>query len=240
MTLTTSLPQRQADRARGRNRSRLRTTLVVLVVAALLASGGWLLLGSDALAVRDVQVVGVDRLTVEDVRTRAAVPAGTPLARVDTGAVEERVLGLAAVRTVAVERRWPRTVRIVVRERAPAATLARGSSWVLVDPTGVEFAMVARRPRGLPVLSGPTDVRRRDLRAGLAVLTALPVPVAAQVREVRVGDPEEITLRLSRGRTVVWGSAERPDRKADVLTVLLSRKADVYDVSAPDTPTTRR
>ena len=49
-----------------------------------------------------------------------------------------------------------------------------------------------------------------------------------------------VTLRLTRDRTVVWGSPERGDRKATVLTALMSRRADVYDVSAPDAPTTRR
>ena len=46
-------------------------------------------------------------------------------------------------------------------------------------------------------------------------------------------------MQLTRGRIVVWGSTERGERKAAVLAVLLARKARVYDVSAPDAPTTR-
>ena len=76
------------------------------------------------------------------------------------------------------------------------------------------------------------------LRATLDVLDALPVQVRAQVREVRAASLEQVTLRLTRGRTVEWGSAERSERKAAVLAVLLTRKARVYDVSAPDSPTT--
>ena len=72
------------------------------------------------------------------------------------------------------------------------------------------------------------------------MLDALPAEVRRQVREVRAAGLESVTLRLSRGRSVMWGSTERGDRKADVLAVLLSRKASVYDVSAPDTPTTRK
>jgi cell division protein FtsQ len=39
---------------------------------------------------------------------------------------------------------------------------------------------------------------------------------------------------------VLWGSVDRGARKAAVLAVLVTRRAAVYDVSAPDAPTTRR
>jgi cell division protein FtsQ len=45
---------------------------------------------------------------------------------------------------------------------------------------------------------------------------------------------------LTRHRTVVWGGGDRSARKAAVLAVLLHRKARIYDVSAPDAPTTHR
>ena len=72
------------------------------------------------------------------------------------------------------------------------------------------------------------------------MLEALTPAVRDQVREVRAAGLEQVTLQLRRGRTVEWGSVERSDRKAAVLAVLLSRKAKVYDVTAPDSPTTRR
>lgn len=240
MTVSTSLPDRAAQRGRARRRSRLRATLVVLVMLGLLAASGWLVLGSSALGVRTVQVTGTERLTAVQVREQAAIAPGTPLARVDTDAVARRLRSLPPVRQVEVVRRWPRTVEIAVRERTPAAVQARGSSWVLVDRSGVAFAMVSRRPDGLPLVSAPVDAGRPAMRAALDVLDVLPVPVRDQVRQVRAADAEHVTMRLSRGRTVLWGSTERSDRKAAVLAVLLSRKASVYDVSAPDTPTTRK
>ncbi|MGH8940816.1 MAG: cell division protein FtsQ/DivIB, partial [Actinomycetes bacterium] len=158
--------------------------------------------------------------------------------------VVRRLSVLAAVRSVEVGRRWPHTVEITVREREPAAARAMGSSWVLVDRTGVVFAAVDRRPKALPLVGAPPDAGRRELRAAMDVLDVLPAPVRQEVREVRVGASEQptpqLTLRLSRGRTVVWGSPERGERKAAVLAVLLTRKASAYDVSAPDTPTTRK
>jgi cell division protein FtsQ len=240
VSLSTSLPDRVAERGRARRRSRLRGVLSVVAALAVVAAAGWLVLLSSALGVEHVRVTGVDRLTPAQVQQAAAIEAGTPLARLDTEAVAERLAALAPVRTVEVDRRWPRTVEIAVRERTAAAVQARGPSWVLVDRSGVTFATEPKRPRGLPLVSAPVGAGAPALRAALDVLDALPPSVADKVREVRATDREHVTLRLRKDRTVVWGSTERSERKAAVLAVLLTRRAAVYDVSAPDTPTTRK
>jgi cell division protein FtsQ len=170
----------------------------------------------------------------------ADVASTTPLARVDTDAVARRVAALQAVRNVSVSRRWPRSVQIVVEERVPAAVQRSGSSYLLVDETGVAFDTVAKRPKGLPLVTAPAAAGEPAFRAALSVLTAVPDSVRRQLLEVRAASPEQVTLRLTRDRIVVWGSPERGARKATVLTALMSRKAGVYDVSAPDAPTTRR
>lgn len=240
MTVTTDLGGRLAERGRARRRTRLTVTLSVVALLALLGAAGWLLLRTGVLGVHDVEVTGTARLDPGEVRSVAAIEAGTPLARLDTGAVADRLRRLPVVRAVDVERSWPRGVTIRVRERTAAAVQARGQAFALVDREGVEFAQVQRRPAGLPLISAPVDAGPPALRAALDVLDQLTAPVRGQVRQVRAATAEQVELRLTRGRTVLWGSTERGARKAAVLAVLVSRKARVYDVSAPDTPTTRR
>ncbi len=241
MTVSTSLPSRAAERVRARRWSRLRTLLVLLALLVLIGVATWVLLGSRLFGVSSVVVSGTSRVGVVQVTDLAAIPSGTPLARVDTAVVAARVERLPAVRSVDVRRDWPRTVRIVVHERVPAAVRARGSGFVLVDRTGVVFDEVDRRPDGLPLVSAPVDAGAPALRAALDVLDAVPAGVRSKVRSVRATDPEDVTLRLTRGRTVVWGSTDRSARKGAVLAVLMTRKAaKVIDVSTPDAPVTRK
>jgi len=214
--------------------------LLLGAIGLAVAASGWLVLGSSVLGVAEVEVTGEARLSARQVTEQAAIRPGTPLARLDTAAVAARLTALPVVARVEVVRRWPRTVQIRVRERTAAAVQPRGSTWSLVDRSGVVFATVARRPKGLPVVSAPVDAGPSALRAALDVLDAVPVRVSDQVRQVRAADSDHVTMRLSRGRTVLWGSTERAARKASVLAVLLTQKASVYDVSAPDTPTTRK
>jgi cell division protein FtsQ len=229
--------------------SRRRLALAMLLVSALAVSSAWVLLRSGAFAVTAVEVAGTARLSPAAVVAAAKVDFGTPLATLDTDAVATQVRTLPAVRQVEVVRRWPRTVEIAVQERQPAAVRRDGRSYLLVDTSGVAFARVDKRPKGLSLISAAprvdaagrsTPPDRSALRACLSVLATLPEPLRRQVVEVRAYGPDDVTLRLTRGRAVIWGTPERGARKATVLAALVTRKARVYDISAPDTPTTRK
>lgn len=239
----------EAPLRRLRNRWRRPAAVLVLVLVAISVSGGWLMLGSGAFEVRDVEVAGTARLDPDVVARTASVGRGTPLVTLDTDAVTRRVQKLPAVRQVEVSRRWPRTVQISVVERQPAALRRDGRSFLLLDSEGVIFGSVRRRPKGLPIISVPLRLQasgrlgapdRRALRATLSVLSALPADLRAQVLEARSTADGHVTLKLTRKRLVVWGEAEDGDRKARVLTALVTGKAKVYDISVADTPITRK
>jgi cell division protein FtsQ len=215
-------------------------TVAAAVVIAAGALAAWLLLWSSVFGVRSVQVSGTGRLSRGEVLAAAAIVSGTPLARVDTGAIEARLRALPVVAAATVTRNWPSGVAITVRERTPAAVRLRGSTYVLVDRTGVSFAEVGHRPRSLPLVIAPPKAGTQAVKAALDVLDAVPRSVHRRVISVRAATPEDVTLHLTHDRTVVWGSPQRTQRKAAVLAVLMTRKAAVYDVSAPDNPTTTR
>lgn len=215
-----------------------------VAAAAAGAAGAWIVLGSPVFGVTQVSVEGTQTVAPHAVRAAAAVVPGTPLARVDTDAVADRVAGLARVADVAVVRRWPRTLAVVVEERAAVAVVRERADGAparlrLVDGEGVAFARVADPPDRLPRLEADGKDPQQSLQAALAVLDALPAPLARQVRVITASTPDDVTLELDDGPTVVWGSADRSERKALVLGAIMRRPADVYDVSAPDVPTTR-
>jgi cell division protein FtsQ len=244
MTAPGSLADRVGQRLRQphdrRRPSRIVVMLAALGTAVLLGFAAWVLLVSSVFGVAHVQVQGIARVGETEVVDAANIAAGTPLARLDTAAVAARVARIPAVGRVDVLRDWPRGVTIVVHERVPAAVRERGSGFVLVDRTGVVFDQVAKRPKGLPLVSAPVSAGAPALRAALDVLDALPPSIRGQVRSVRAASPDEVTLQLTHRRTVIWGDTGRGARKGAVLAVLLTRKAASYDVSVPDAPTTRK
>jgi cell division protein FtsQ len=209
-------------------------------LATLLGAGGWVVGWTSLLGVRTVAVTGVRTVPAGDVLAAAAVARGEPLARVNTGAVARRVGAIPGVARVAVTRSWPCTVRIAVTERRGVAVVSRaGTSW-LVDGGGTVFQRLETVPAGLPRLEvrdvGPDDPATR---AGLSALAALAPAVRAQVRVVTAGTPEAVRLRLSGGRTVVWGDTGDAAAKAQAMRALLGRPGRTYDVSTPEVVTVR-
>jgi cell division protein FtsQ len=215
--------------------------LVTLVCIGLVLVGvlAWVGYGTSVLGVREISVSGATIVDPDEVRAVAAVPAGTPLARVDTDAVAARVARLAPVASVKVSRSWPGTLVIDVTERVAAAAVATPAGFVVLDPSGVAFQTLPTAPAGVVALKvaapGPSDPATL---AGLHVLAALTPQLRAQLTAVAAPSPTAIRLELGGGRVVIWGGADQSDVKARVATALLPRPGKTIDVSAPEVATT--
>ncbi len=214
-----------------------RRVLAVLVVLALVAGAVWLLFFSSVLAVKGEEVRGVEVLTAAQVEQAADVPHGGPLATVDLTAIEDRVEGLAAVASVHASRAWPDQVRIDVTERKAVAVVSWEGEWRGLDRTGVLFRTYAEQPTGLPVVTMSAATPVEALAEAAGVVQALPSDILGRVDHLEVESIDQISLELTGGATVVWGSADQSEDKAAVLEVLLKQKASVYDVTAPGRPT---
>jgi cell division protein FtsQ len=215
-----------------------RRVVALLLLMALMAGAVWLFYFSDVLAVKDVEVQGTRTLSGEEVREVAAVPSGLPLARVDLDAIRARVEALAVVRDADVTRTWPDGVLVDVEERVAIAVIEIGGRTRGMDAEGVVFRDYPKPPPGMPQVRTSTGTRSDALREAALVVEALPTEISRRVDHVEVATIDQISLVLREGKTVVWGSAEESDAKAEVLAGLLQQPARTYDVSVPAQPTT--
>ena len=214
-----------------------RRILALVLTVGATAGAVWAVYFSTLFAVTAVEVVGAEVLDVAEVRRTAAVERGRPLATVPLDAVAARVEGLAPVEVVDVSRSWPHTVRIEVVERSAVAVVIRDTVVRGLDDDGVLFRTYPAPPEDLPVVRVTAGTRTEALAEAAQVVDALPADLARRVDHHAVDTVDSISLQLRNGRTVFWGSADASQDKADVLEVLLRRKARVYDVSVPGQPT---
>ncbi|MFE9672808.1 cell division protein FtsQ/DivIB [Streptomyces sp. NPDC006259] len=235
---------------------RLRTIIIIALAVVLLGAGStWLLYGSEWLRLKHVSVSGTAVLTPAQVREAAAVPVGSPLVSVDTDAIEQRLRErLRRIDSVEVTRSWPDGIGLEVTERTPVVLVRKGRDFVEVDEEGVRFATVSQAPEGVPLLesapspssSAAASLRRfgegRLVREAVRTVRALPPSVARATRVVKVRSYDDISLELSGGRTVAWGSAEDGAAKSRTILALMKASPDArhFDVSVPTAPASAR
>ena len=215
-----------------------RSVLVIALVCLLVGGGVWAVWFSSWLAVDSVDVRGADTVSADDIRERADIATGEPLAQVDLAQAEARVGSLAVVKTVDVRRQWPDRILVSIEERVAIAVVDIGGRLRGMDAEGVVFRDYKRPPPGLPRVETSIGTTSEALREAAAVISALPGSLTLIVDHVKVETVDQISLVLRDGRLVIWGSSADSATKAKVLEELLKTPAAVYDVSVPSRPTT--
>ncbi len=217
-------------------RRTLRAHPRALLLAALLAAvltGGWL-------AVRDLSLFAVERVTV----TGATGPDG-PAVRaaladaarsmttlhVDGGTLDDAVARHPSVRSVEVDRDLPDALTLRVVEHHTVAAVSVNGRRVPVTASG-RVLDGARAAGDLPVI-GPAHQHARLVR----LLAAAPEPLRRRGRRAYLGE-NGLTLAMRDGPTLYFGRSDRLEAKwaaaASVLADPASGGARYVDVSVPE------
>jgi cell division protein FtsQ len=210
-------------------------------VLCLLAGGAWMVEFGPVLVTRSVRVQGVPLGEVSNIVSRAGVPMGTPLAKVDTLAIARRVIATPTLAEVTVSRSWPSTVVISASPRVPVLAVTDPQGHVqVVDSQGDPYATVSAPPKGVPLINTvESPPSKESMRAAISVLQSLPSGQRGAVTDVAVLGANMVTFKLG-AVSVVWGGASEPQLKVEVMTALLRVKGvGTIDVSAPNSPVTR-
>lgn len=244
------IAERRAAVRDDRRRGRLRRTLWVLVLLALV--GGLVAIERSALVgLEEVTVGGVERLDPDEVRAAADLELGTSTLRLGLREATARVEALPLVQRAEGRRTDPLTVHFEVVERRPAL-LVRGEEVArFLDREGVVIDEVSAAQReahaGPEIVLGttppPVGGRVGDAPAlanAHATWRGLSGPLRAQVVRYRAAGPSELTLELRTGIDVRFGRAERVDEKVRALGAILEDIDDTpiatIDVRAPTAP----
>ncbi|KDF01818.1 cell division protein FtsQ [Mycolicibacterium aromaticivorans JS19b1 = JCM 16368] len=230
----------EAPKPLGKRTVRGLRLFIWLIVLVIISVGlGLILYFTPVMSARSLVITGIGAVTREEVVDAAKVQLGTPLLQINTDQVADRVAGIRRVASARVQREYPSTLRITIVERIPIVVKDYPDGPHLFDKDGVDFA-TAPPPPGLPYIDvdkpGPSDP---PTRAALEVMTALRPEVVGQVSRVAAPSVASVTLTLTDGRTVVWGTTDRTEEKAEKLAALLTQPGKVYDVSSPDLPTVK-
>ncbi|WP_256840692.1 cell division protein FtsQ/DivIB [Ornithinimicrobium cryptoxanthini] len=203
-----------------------RIVAVLALVAALVGGVVFLFGWSTAFVVEEITTAGADGEVAELAQANAGVPIGRPMARVDTDAVEERVLQDLRVASVDVGRSWPSTLTLELTLRQPALVVRQSGlrGVLLADAQGVVYDTADEAPEDLPTVSAPKgDLEPAHLQAALTLPAALPAAVARKADDLRLDAAGRLQFTVG-SVTVRWGDGTNAELKGRVLKGLLEQE----------------
>jgi cell division protein FtsQ len=235
-----------AQRRAGRTRWIVGIVAVVAIVAGCVA-----VYRSPLFAVKRIEVLGAVHVGQQTVVRLARVPADATLIRFPADGVADRVAKDPWIASVTVSRLFPDGMRIRVVERVPVAMVDSGSTFWLIDRTGMVIAKKSTEQTATAVVV--RDVPGLDLKAGrrttsetlmnaVAVLQGISEQLRSQVGSISAPTIDGTTLYLRDKVEVVFGDAtDAATKNALALQILADHPGKVVsiDVRTTDRPTWR-
>lgn len=195
----------------------------------------WSLYQSRWFITESVTIQGNSRLTVEQVSAAAAAPLNEPLISQDISGITQRLQELPEIKSVLVERGWPKTLLITVTERIPIAVAATAGGFNLIDDEGKNAGLVGAPPAGLLVIAANPD--SPAMLSAIQVLTS--IPQEWQVVGLSATSQDNVVANLASGAVVSFGSGDNANRKVEVASALLAQNYLTVNVSAPEAPSAK-
>ena len=206
-----------------RSRRRRIIWLSSIGAAVLLVGGSVAAAYSPLFAVQKITVAGATSLDPAAIEAALGDQLGTPLALVDTSEVKAALLAFPLIETYALEARPPHDLTVRIVERTPVGVIRSDAGYTLVDAAGVALSTTSDQPAGQPVIDVAGGADTAAFRSAGLVVRSLPADVRAMLTGVRATTADDVTLTLSSGLTVVWGSADESAMKAITLSATLAK-----------------
>lgn len=219
---------------------KVKTLLIPVLLFSLL---GYLFGWSSLFEVQKIEVAGIEgskTLTAKKVIAKSGIAKGDKLARINAGAVARSLRVYPEIERVEINRKPLHTVEIALTLRKVEIALATNQGkYLLGDVSGTTFAEVSRPPKGVPVISGD----RRFIVDAITIHSSLPEKIRKRVTLIEIPSKASITLTLSGGLKILWGTVADQEAKLAVLSALLAspenKGARFIDIATPLSPTVR-
>lgn len=212
-----------SHRVYRRKRQRIRRLLLFLLTVLAL----YYFINSGYFSLDRIIFSGNDHILTSELEGIAGVEIGTNLWQVDTRTIEKRLATHPLVAASQVERHWPRTLVIKIKERNPAAILVQDGGFFLVDGVGVVMKSVSKiGDLKLPLISGIKNIENVGpgkeiddpaLKAALEVVQQISVKDLNRLQEIKAPSPNNLQLIWEGNILIKFGDKKNATAKLDRL-----------------------
>lgn len=197
----------------------------VVASLALLTGAAWLW-QSPFFEVSNIEVEGNERVSTDTIVDRANL-FGDHMFMADLASAQGRLYGLPLVNEVKVERAWPNTVRIIVRERQAWGTWEQAGVTYTIDREGYVLGTLppaagspAIRSEGTGALAQGQRVDYQAVDAAAELYDRLPLQLGTTVSEVAYLEGKGVQVTTADGQVALFGDSSSIAYKLSVWAAL--------------------
>lgn len=220
-----------------------------LFFAIMLMTAIYVLARSPVFEVKEVRVVGNNALSVEELVQASGINTGVNIFRLDLKSSAEKVKTIPLIKNAEINRIFPNTVEIIVKERQPLALLPVQNGFIQIDEDGVCLQKADLTSGNIPVITGINfkppvpgeQVESESLKNGLKVIKGFPAGLLPMISEIHVEGEQVIAYTLD-GVQCRLGIPGDVQKKGEVFMKVLEElkgkgKRIIYiDLSRADSP----
>lgn len=240
---------RQERRASRRRSWRLRVLRLILITC-LLAGGIYGVFFSPlfSLSLAEVNISTPDDSPIaeEDIRTSLVDYAGLSIVRLSPASVAQHIEDtVAGTDNVDVTRVFPHGLSISYSLKEPYACLVSSGTCSPIDETGRRIpenasmnidTVIHISYKGRAEDMGNAVEIARDI---LNTIDGVDENIRQSIARCEIDKDGNVQLLFNDERAVAWGQSSDNQKKAEILSVLLSEPATFYDISVPSAPVKR-
>lgn len=242
--------EERESRQRSLQLRRLAFGAGVMVLLAAVVFGAVALYRAPVFSIKEVAVSGEKHYSDADVKKIAAVPNDATLLRVPVEAIRERLEADPWIAEAKVDRDFPSTLNLIVRERTAAAVVdvAEDQAW-LVSGDGYWLERVRKGESDHVVITDLKQVAPKrgsrvseaEVQNAIKILSGLSSKLRKAVVTVSAPSVDETALRTRRDVEIFVGEAVSMSTKDRIVREILEREDGVVyiNVRVIDRPTWR-
>ena len=227
------------------SRTRKALTFSLLGAFAVLILAVIATLTTPLLAVQQLRITGLKKISEKQIQRALKDQIGVPLALVNQQQVVDKLSTFTKIESVSLVAELPHTLRVSITERSPIAIVVVAGAAYLYDPAGIRLGSAGSGDLYPVINSSGEPANSASFKEAIAVLLALPQKLLSKVASVNATSTDNVTLQLRgySGQRIIWGDASEGILKSRVLSALMANQKPTdrvtFDVSSPRAPVVR-
>lgn len=180
---------------------------------------------SPSYTLTKIEVYGTKLISTQEIHKIINVPEETNIFSISLKEMENKLLSHSLIEDARVERKWPSTLRVIIKEREPLCKVQFAQQEILLDKTGNVICGVEGQVVSVPLVSG-TSAAENSLRGIAHFASAFKESdrtVWATLKKMIV-ENNNLVIELLSGGKVIWGEMDISALSVNMQKFLLVKK----------------